>query len=63
MTRRPKMACCPNAVLEFDFGGEEMKSLRKIGLIPVVIIVAVFAIFALLDLAGIIVDNPLILGK
>ena len=63
MTRRPKMACCPNPVLEFDLGGEEMKSLRKIGLIPVVIIVAVFAIFALLDFAGIIVDNPLIPGK
>jgi hypothetical protein len=63
MTRSPKMACCPNRVPEFDFGGEEMKSLRKIGLIPVAIFLAVFALFALLDFAGIIVDNPLIPGK
>ena len=40
-----------------------MNPLQKIGLISLVILLAIFASFGLLDLAGIIVDNPIIPGK
>ena len=42
---------------------DEMKPLPKIGLTFFSMMVAVFIVVALLDLAGIIVNNPFIPGK
>ena len=41
----------------------ENMAFKRIGLILLVILLGLFILFALLDLVGIIVDNPFIPGK
>lgn len=50
-------------IRQFRGRGTVMKPLPKIGLRLLAILVSVFILVALLDLAGIIVDNPLFPGK
>jgi len=50
-------------IRQFRGRGTVMKPLPKIGLRLLAILVSVFILVALLDLAGIIVDNPFLPGK
>ena len=50
-------------IRQFRGRGTVMKPLPKIGLRLLAILMSVFILVALLDLAGIIVDNPFLPGK